>query len=301
MTEYPFFSIVVPTYNRSGIITKTITSILTQSFKDFEIVIIDDGSTDDTLKIIESLLENEKRIKLFKQINKERGAARNFGLANSKGTYIVFLDSDDIMHDNHLSVLEKNIKEQNFPLFIATKFDFINEKGYHFQSDICKLSQGYYDYKLFLNGNPLACNICIKKENPDLFNFVEDRRFSIKEDWMFMLQNLQKKKLFIINQTTISMFDHADRSMRSNNGDIIQRTQIAYTWILEKITLTSHERAQLSAHVNYFCGIHSYLDNNRKDVFHYVNKAIKFGGFKMKYIILLLKSIVGRKIFSRLK
>lgn len=300
MTWNPFFSVVIPTYNRSGLLIHTIDAILKQSFNDYEIIIVDDGSTDNTVEVIQPILKNEKRILLLNQENKERGAARNHGLLKAKGTYVVFFDSDDLMHDNHLNVLHQNILEQNFPFFIATKFDFINEKEKHFPSDICKLSQGYYNYNLFLNGNPLACNICVKKANPDLFLFEEDRRFSIKEDWMFMLQNFQQNKLFIIDQITISMLDHSDRSMRSDNKEIIKRTLSACEWILLKINLNTKELNKLKAHVYYFCGIHSYLDNNIEAVFNFVIKAIKFGGFKMKYISLLLKSIVGRKILSKL-
>lgn len=301
MNGCPFFSIVVPTYNRSVILLQTLQTILKQTYDDFEIIIIDDGSTDNTTEILQPILVNEKRIKLFTQVNKERGAARNFGFSKSNGIYVVFFDSDDLMHENHLSELLKNIEEQNFPLFIATKFDFINEKGTHFPSDICRFDKGNYNYKLFLNGNPLACNICIKKTNPDLFLFEEDRRYAIKEDWLFMLQNLQKHQLFLIDIITISMFDHLDRSMRSNNKDIIQRTQYALKWILKKIALTDSDIKILNAHVNYFCGIHSYLDNNKKESIDYSLKAIQMGGFKMKYISLLLKSIAGKKLVSLLK
>ncbi len=301
MTENPFFSVVIPTYNRSGLLVSTIHTILKQRFKDYEIIVVNDGSTDNTIEVIQPLLKNEKIIQLINQENKERGAARNLGLLNAKGTYVVFFDSDDLMHDNHLTLLHQNIHEQNFPFFIATKFDFINEKEKHFPSDISKLNQGYYNYTLFLNGNPLACNICIKKTNPDLFLFEEDRRLSIKEDWLFMLQNLQKNKLFIIDEITISMLDHSDRSMRSDNKEIIKRTLTAFEWILLKINLNTKELNQLKAHVYYFCGIHSYLDNNREAAIDFVKKAFKFGGFKIKYVSLLLKSFAGRNIIKKLK
>lgn len=301
MNEHPFFSIVVPTFNRSAILLNTLETILKQTFKDFEIIVIDDGSTDNTTELIKPVLEKENRIKLFKQDNKERGAARNYGFSKSSGIYVIFFDSDDLMHENHLSTLYKNIQEQNFPLFITTKFDFINEKGKHFLSDICYLKQGNYNYKLFLSGNPLACNICIKKANPGLFLFEEDRRYSIKEDWLFILQNLQKNQLFIIDSITISMFDHAERSMRSNNKDIIRRTHYALNWILEKVNLTVSEKKQLNAHINYFCGIHSYLDNNKKESINYSIKAIQYGGIKIKYLGLFFKSIVGKKIVNLLK
>ena len=301
MTEHPFFSIVVPTFNRSAILLNRLEAVLKQSLKDFEIIVIDDGSTDNTTEILQPVLKIDNRVKLFKQDNKERGAARNFGFSKANGIYVIFFDSDDLMHENHLSVLYKNIQEQNYPLFIATKFDFIDEKGKHFLSDICFLKKGNYNYKLFLNGNPLACNICIKKANPGLFLFEEDRRYSIKEDWLFMLQNLQKNQLYIIDSITISMFDHAERSMRSNNKDIIRRTHYALNWILEKVNLTVSEKKQLNAHINYFCGIHSYLDNNKKESINYSIKAIQYGGIKIKYLGLFFESIVGKKIVNLLK
>ena len=116
-----------------------------------------------------------------------------------------------------------------------------------------------------------------------------------------MLQNLQKHQLFLIDNITISMYDHADRSMRSNNRDIIQRTQNALKWIREKINLTDSDIKELKAHVNYFCGIHSYLDNNKKESIGYSIKAIHLGGIKIKYVRLLFKSIIGKKIVSLLK
>ena len=301
MNDRPFFSIVVPVYNRSNILIQTISYILKQRFKDFEIIIVDDGSVDNSIEIIKTFLELDQRIKLVTQENKERGAARNAGFLNSNGEYVIFFDSDDIMHENHLNVLSENIRQQNFPLFIATKFDFIDEEGNHLQSDIIKLKQGYYDYKLFLDGNPLACNICIKKQNAELYLFEEDRQYSIKEDWLFMIQNLYKNKLYIVDQITISMTDHAGRSMRSDNNIIIKRTLSAYEWILEKIKLTPSEQNQLFAHVNYFCGIHSYLDNNRNEGFRFIKNAFKYGGIKMKYLSLFLKTVLGRNIIKRLK
>ena len=70
MNEHPFFSIVVPTYNRSAILLNTLQTILKQTYNDFEIIVVDDGSTDNTTEIIQPVLLNEKRVKLFKQINK---------------------------------------------------------------------------------------------------------------------------------------------------------------------------------------------------------------------------------------
>lgn len=94
----PFFSVIIPTYNRSNFIVATITSVLEQNFEDFEVLVIDDGSTDNTKEIIERILQKDKRVKYFYKTNAERGAARNFGVQESNGKFLIFLDSDDLFY-----------------------------------------------------------------------------------------------------------------------------------------------------------------------------------------------------------
>src|SRR6187402_5348 len=93
-----FFSIIVPTYNRSGFIKDTIYSLVGQTFKNFEVIVVDDGSTDNTAEIIKELQLTDERIKYFYKTNGERGAARNYGIKKAQGGYITFLDSDDIAY-----------------------------------------------------------------------------------------------------------------------------------------------------------------------------------------------------------
>jgi glycosyltransferase involved in cell wall biosynthesis len=83
-------SVIIPTYNRAGLVTKTIESVLAQSFRDFEIIVIDDGSTDNTTEVLSAY-----PVKYIKQPNQGPGAARNTGIGLSTGEYIAFLDSDD--------------------------------------------------------------------------------------------------------------------------------------------------------------------------------------------------------------
>ena len=95
-----FFSIILPTYNRSKTIDKTIESVINQTYKHWELIIIDDGSTDNTKEIITNYKTNDKRIKYLYQQNKERSAARNNGIVNANGDYICFIDSDDYFMKN---------------------------------------------------------------------------------------------------------------------------------------------------------------------------------------------------------
>lgn len=112
-----FFSIIIPTYNRAHSIEIAINSIINQSFQDFEIIIIDDASTDNTEEVVSKI--NDSRIYYYKNTtNLERCISRNIGIEKSTGEYICFLDSDDFHLPNHFEVLYKNIKEnENIPTF----------------------------------------------------------------------------------------------------------------------------------------------------------------------------------------
>lgn len=104
----PKFSIILPTYNRAHLITTAIESVIAQSVTDWELIIIDDGSTDNTKEIVFSF--HDPRIMYGYQENKGRSTARNAGLHNARGTWVCFLDSDDWYLEDHLEAFEEAMK-----------------------------------------------------------------------------------------------------------------------------------------------------------------------------------------------
>jgi len=98
-------SIVIPLYNKGFIISEKLDSVLAQTFTDFEIIIVNDGSTDNGFEIVSQF--SDKRIKLFQQENKGAAAARNLGIEKATGELIAFLDADDYWYPNHLEELFK--------------------------------------------------------------------------------------------------------------------------------------------------------------------------------------------------
>lgn len=110
-----YFSIIMPAYNCEKTIKKAVNSILNQNFSDFELIIIDDGSTDKTNDILMSIKDN--RIKVLKQKNSGASFARNTGINNSSGQYIIFCDSDD--------ELESNILNKLYVLLCKKKYDVV--------------------------------------------------------------------------------------------------------------------------------------------------------------------------------
>ncbi|HET8810481.1 MAG TPA: glycosyltransferase family 2 protein [Flavobacteriaceae bacterium] len=103
----PYFSVIIPLYNKANYIENTLRSVLAQSFSDFEIVMVNDGSTDNSLEKVREI--HDDRIKLIDQKNQGASIARNHGIERAKGKYIVFLDADDYWYPNHLKVLQQLI------------------------------------------------------------------------------------------------------------------------------------------------------------------------------------------------
>ena len=92
-------SIIIPTFNRGKLISETIDSVINQNSENWELIIVDDGSTDDTISVIEGYIYNEPKIKLLKRKIEPKGAnhCRNIGIEKSTGKYLIFLDSDDLL------------------------------------------------------------------------------------------------------------------------------------------------------------------------------------------------------------
>jgi glycosyltransferase involved in cell wall biosynthesis len=112
------FSVVIPSFNRVALLSDTLESIFAQRFTDFEIVVVDDGSTDGTVDYLQSL---GKEIRVFQQSNRGPGAARNLGFRYAKGKYVAFLDSDDLWFPWTLQVYRAVIEDYCEPSFIAGK------------------------------------------------------------------------------------------------------------------------------------------------------------------------------------
>lgn len=110
-----YFSIIIPTYNRAQFISETIKSVIAQEFTNWELIIIDDGSKDNTKEIISQFQKRDARIKYYYQKNTERSAARNNGILYATGKYICFLDSDDLYSPLHLKYAYEEIIKNGEP------------------------------------------------------------------------------------------------------------------------------------------------------------------------------------------
>lgn len=115
----PLISVIIPIYNVEKYLEKCLNSVVNQDYKNIEIILINDGSTDDSLNIANKYKEIDKRIKIFSQKNQGLSAARNTGLDKSTGEYITFIDSDDFVTKDYISYLFNLLKKNNFQSSLA--------------------------------------------------------------------------------------------------------------------------------------------------------------------------------------
>lgn len=121
-------SIIVPVFNTEKYIDKCLNSLINQTLKEIEIIIVDDGSTDRSPKIIEKFKNSDSRITVINQQNAKQGAARNTGITHAKGEYIGFVDSDDWVDLNYFEKLYNSAKQNNSDLALATNVRIGNGK-----------------------------------------------------------------------------------------------------------------------------------------------------------------------------
>lgn len=142
-------SVIMPVYNKVKYIDRTINSILNQTYKNFELIIIDDGSTDGTEVVCDKFQQKDHRIKVFHIKNSGVSNARNVGIENATGKYIQFIDGDDDLELNTFEELIDNMNKYNVDIIISG-FKKINSKGEVINDIIPKLS-GIIDKKKLLN------------------------------------------------------------------------------------------------------------------------------------------------------
>lgn len=218
MKPSPFFSIVIPTYNRADCLVENLSALLRQSFESYEIVVVDDGSTDNTEAVVMSL--SSPRIRYFKTENSERSHARNFGMRVASGQYINYFDSDDVMYDNRLETVYNFIVERQMPDVLFTHYDFVDSNKKQIGT-VSRYYQSFTDDLLF--NNFLACgSVFLKRMVARNFNFNEDRRLITAEDWELWLRVHTTHEFVECKASTFAIRQHEQRSLAQISANRIE-------------------------------------------------------------------------------
>lgn len=213
------FSIIIPTYNRTHILPRTIASVLAQTYSNWECIIVDDGSTDNTKDLIASY--TDPRIKYIYQTNAERSAARNNGILHAQGEYICFLDSDDEYLPEHLEVLEREIKRISSPI----KGMYIVHALHNLHGSIeqPKYPKLHHEKALeYVFAQPITpTRVCIHKDILARIEFDED--ICIVEDLVLWCKIASEFPVYQIPEYTVQYHIHEDNSVNLKNNSYIQR------------------------------------------------------------------------------
>jgi glycosyltransferase involved in cell wall biosynthesis len=209
-------SIIIPTYNRASLLPETLDSILAQTVSNWECIVVDDGSTDDSQKVFEHYSALDSRFRfLNRPSSKPKGAnaCRNIGLDNVTGDYIVFFDSDDLMSPNHLEVKLKGITESGC--------DYVITRTKYFNKDNSQIDQ-YYNFDQFeitaynyitQKINWLTYDICLKAPLAKQITFNEQLQAGQEYNYFCKLVLLTTNARFIDEVVTLRR--HHEQSIRS--------------------------------------------------------------------------------------
>ena len=216
----PFFSIIIPAYNRAYILPETIRSIQEQSFENWEVIVVDDGSKDNTREFVESLSIVDDRIRYVYQQNAERSVARNNGADHASGNYLMFLDSDDKYAAGHLEKLHVFIIENQKPVaFFFSNLSYLLEHGIEVP-EIPVMDKGKeFEYLLLQPITP--SRVCIHKDIFKEFQF--DPEIVIVEDLVLWVSIATKYPAFQLCENTLIYRIHDGNSVDLSKNSYLSR------------------------------------------------------------------------------
>lgn len=309
-------SVIIPVYNCEEYIGNTLKSVINQDFKDFEIIVIDDGSTDNSLEVInETLKASGARYKIIHQENGGVSVARNHGIDVSSGEYLVFVDGDDFIMPNHLSELYNGVRDFGLIQFVKKDGELLSNPN-HF--DFKYISTDEFIKKelsmeILFNFFQLIYKADIIKDNNIRFSpgvvYGEDTEFALKA-------LIYGDTLHVSNEVTYYYIQRSDSAIRTTEFrrfDIVEIFEglVDYYRIrgkneLANLIITSRIPKAIFGNMNYFFYSCYGFDEvmyvmKRKDLF---SKLDKFNGdpkFKLKIKLFLLNPRLYYKLWFRFK
>jgi len=218
--EFPLVSVVIPTFNRGHFLSRSINSVLNQNFKNFELIVVDDGSTDNTYEIIQSFNNiNLKYVRLDK--NYGGSHARNIGILSSRGRYIAFQDSDDEWNADKLEkqVSLINVADKSVGV-VYTRFKKIeNRRITYIPSGKIKDKEGYILNEILKANFVSTQTVLIKKECFEKAGYFDDELPRL-QDWDLFIRISFYYQFLIIEDPLVTVYHHQD-NISSNNLSLI--------------------------------------------------------------------------------
>jgi glycosyltransferase involved in cell wall biosynthesis len=275
--DNPFFSLIIPTYNRASLIGRTLQSVLDQTFRSFEIIVVDDGSSDDTESVVRSF--HSDQIVYYKKENGERGASRNFGWSKANGYFVSFLDSDDIIYPNHFNEAYQFFQQKNTAVCYAQAYEIKNATTDEVIQHAYRFSQPTINNRI-IAGNFLSCfGVFLRKDIFPEMSFEEDRRFAGTEDWLLWLRLAARHPFYYNNLITGALLEHEKRSVLSYKEEgLLQRTEmLKKKLIVDKVFVESFGKKQVDkiyAHMLSYTSLHLAMSREKRKACKYFLKSL---------------------------
>ncbi|MCB0444712.1 MAG: glycosyltransferase family 2 protein [Gelidibacter sp.] len=232
----PEVSIITPIFNSEAFIKAALDSVLSQSFKNWELILVDDASTDNSISIVEIYLKKHSNITLIKQErNSGTAVCRNVATKAANGNYIAFLDADDIWQPSKLEKQIAFMKTQNIEVCFSS-YDLMDEKGNNLFTTIKALPKLTYDKLLKCNyiGNLTGIY------NVKTLGKIYTSKLRKRQDWLLWLYALQRSKTPALSvQESLAFYRVRTDGISSNKSQLIKYNFLVYKEGLKFSTLKS--------------------------------------------------------------
>lgn len=203
MTDNPLVSVIVPMFNAQNTIGETISSVQAQTYQNWEMLVVDNCSTDNSRDMLRDFIQQDRRIRLIESDYNSGGPARprNIGIRNALGKYLAFLDSDDLWLPEKLK-MEVDFLENNKEYFLVYSKCFIKTNGKISGIDPLKVRSGNVFNQLYLGHNFIPCLtvMMVNQRGSGEYFFSEDKRFICAEDYVLWLSIARKHKIGFIDE-----------------------------------------------------------------------------------------------------
>lgn len=212
--DKPSVSIIIPNYNYAHLIEETLESVKNQSYTDFECIIVDDGSTDNSLEVLTEFIALDERFKLLCKTNGGLSSARNEGLKLAQGDYIAFLDSDDLWKVDKLKNQIEAVKTKNVDVVFSSIENFNSEENL----DVMYYEEGGLDKYAFLANNPIpggSSNFLMKRKVFESVGYYNNDLRSSEDLHYFFRIAFNDFKFGFIDSVDVKIRKHAG-SMQTN-------------------------------------------------------------------------------------
>lgn len=236
----PSISIIIPAYNAEINIRRCLNSLLEQTEKNYEVVIVNDGSSDNTGKIAEEYKNKDQRFKIIHTCNRGVSNARNTGLKNAEGKFITFLDSDDCLEPNYIEELVNT--DENYDI-VCTSMRCIDEDSgkLYFENKYRATSinlneNNSLDYIMSLGGLEYACSKRYSKATLDLYNIIFDTNHSIGEDTLFFSEYLIHSSSIYFTNKTAYIYYKSNKGASSIDINFFEKIAFANKAILKTLS-----------------------------------------------------------------